>query len=187
LARTRSKRPRLDVWTLQRSSCSFATDTPRTATFCITMKRPSSHLHARVPPSTNEGLSGLASRRVDEYHLVSDPIIASIHYEAFSKHLTSYVETGGLFPISTHPIYPHFSVSEQGDTIPRQRLAKLTPQQFQELCTDVYDELIRRQDNSETINGPGAFCFPFATWTSLTTRSSSLPLSLPPCSSRIPS
>jgi hypothetical protein len=97
------------------------------------------HLHAKVPPSTNEGLSELASRRVDEYHLVSDPIIASIHYEAFSKQLTSYVE------------------KEQADTIPRQKLAKLTPQQFQELCTDVYDELVRRQNNSETINGPVPF------------------------------
>lgn len=54
-----------------------------------------SHLHAKVPPSANEGLSGLASRgEVDEYHVVSDPIIASIHYEAFSKHLASYAETG---------------------------------------------------------------------------------------------
>ncbi|KAN0118221.1 hypothetical protein V8E52_005482 [Russula decolorans] len=108
------------------------------------MKGPGSHLHAKVPPSTNESLSGLARRRVDEYHLVSDPIVASIHYEAFSKHLTSYVE------------------KEQADTtIPRQKLAKLTPQQFQELCTDVYDELVRRQNNSETINGPVPFRRPF--------------------------
>jgi hypothetical protein len=40
------------------------------------------------------GLSGLASRRVDGYHVVSDPIVTSIHYDAFSKHLTSYVEKG---------------------------------------------------------------------------------------------
>ena len=104
MARTRSKRPRLDVWTLQPSFDSFATDTPRTTTYCITMKGSGSHLHAKVPPSTTEGLS---SRRVDEYHLVSDPIIASIHYEAFSKHLTSYVEKGLPFPISTHTICPH--------------------------------------------------------------------------------
>ncbi|KAF8494401.1 hypothetical protein F5888DRAFT_656416 [Russula emetica] len=103
------------------------------------MKGLSSHLHAKVPPSTNEGLSGLASRRVDEYHVVSDPIVASIHYEAFSKHLTSYVE------------------KEQANTIPRQKLAKLSLQQFQELCTDVYDELIRRQNNSEIINGQVPF------------------------------
>lgn len=104
------------------------------------MKGSGSHLRAKVPPSTNEGLSGLASRRVlDDYHVVSDPIVASIQYEAFSKHLASYVE------------------NEQADTIPRQRLAKLTPQQFQELCTDVYDELIRRQTNSETTNGPVPF------------------------------
>jgi hypothetical protein len=72
------------------------------------------HLHAKVPPSTNEGLSELASRRVDEYHLVSDPIIASIHYEAFSKHLTSYVEKGWLSPISTHPIYTHSGFRASG-------------------------------------------------------------------------
>ena len=123
------------------------------------MKGSGSHLHAKISPPTNEGLSGLASRRVDEYHLVSDPIVASIHYEAFCKHLTSYVEKGWLFFLHLHSsqaIYPHSSVSEQADTsVPRQRLAKLTPRQFQELCTDVYDELIRRQNNSETINGPG--------------------------------
>lgn len=49
--------------------------------------------------------------------------------------------------------------SEKGDTIPQQKLAKLTLRQFQELCTDVYDELIRRQNNSESINSPGASCF----------------------------
>jgi hypothetical protein len=58
------------------------------------MKGSGSHLHAKAPPPTNEGLSGLASRRVDEYRVISDPIIASIHYEAFTKHLTSYVEKG---------------------------------------------------------------------------------------------
>jgi hypothetical protein len=103
------KDPDLDVWTLQRSFYSFATDTPRTTAYCITMKESGSHLHAKVlPPSANEGLSGLASRRVDEYHAVSDPIVASIHYEAFSKHLTSYVEKKGWpFLTSTHPVHPH--------------------------------------------------------------------------------
>ena len=62
------------------------------------MKGSGFHLHAKVPPSANEGL---ASRRVvDEYRVVSDPIIASIHYEAFSKHLASYVEKGRAFPPS---------------------------------------------------------------------------------------
>lgn len=57
-----------------------------------------SHHHAKVPPSTNQGLSGLASRRVvNEYDLVSaDPVVVSIHYDAFSKHLISYIEKGGL-------------------------------------------------------------------------------------------
>jgi hypothetical protein len=62
------------------------------------MKGSGSHLHAKAPPSTVEGLSGLASRRVDGYHVISNPIIASIHYEAFTKHLTSYVEKGWLSP-----------------------------------------------------------------------------------------
>ena len=120
------------------------------------MKGAGSHLHAKVRPSANEGHPGLASRRVDEYHITSDPIIASIHYEAFSKHLTSYVEKGQPFPHLRSSYLFTFSVSGQADTIPRQKLANLTPQQFQELCTDVYDELIRRQNNSEAINGPSA-------------------------------
>ena len=121
--------------------------------------------HSKVSPSTDEGLSELASRGVeDEYHVVSDPIIASIHYEAFSKHLTSYVEKGWGFAIFIHSIYSYSRVFlEEGDMIPRagprQKLAKLTRQQFQELCTDAYDELIRRQNNSETMSGRGASCF----------------------------
>ena len=31
----------------------------------------------------------------------------------------------------------------------------LTDNQFQDLCTDVYDELLRRQANSETTRGQG--------------------------------
>jgi len=149
------------------------------------MKGSGSHLHARVPLSTNEGLSVIASHRVDDYLFVFDPIIASIHYEAFSKLLASYVKKGWRLPISNYPIsLSSFSVSEQANTIPRQKLAKLTPQQFQELCTDVYDELIRRQNNSEIINGQGASCFSSFKSSQLTTRSTS---PLPSCSSRIPS
>src|SRR6266852_6773608 len=82
------------------------------------MKGSGSHLYAKIPPSTNEleGLSGLASRRVvdsDEYHAVSDPIIASIHYEAFSKHLASYADKGCALSPHLHlilPIYPHSRV-----------------------------------------------------------------------------
>jgi hypothetical protein len=64
----------------------------------------------------------------------------------------------GAFP----PSPPHPSsfsgFSEQAETIPRQKLANLTLLQFQELCMDVYDELIRRQNNSETVNSPGGSC-----------------------------
>lgn len=123
-----------------------------------------SHHHAKVsPPSTNQGLSGLASRRaVNEYDLVSDPVVASIHYDAFSKYLVSYIDKGRLAFSPSQLIFfidPHSRFSEQTNTIPRRKLAKLTPLQFQELCTDVYDELIRRQNNSETINGQGASCY----------------------------
>lgn len=71
--------------------------------------------HSKVSPSTDEGLSELASRGVeDEYHVVSDPIIASIHYEAFSKHLTSYVEKGWGFAIFIHSIYSYSRVFFRG-------------------------------------------------------------------------
>ena len=39
----------------------------------------------------------------------------------------------------------------------RQKLTRLTRQQFQELSTDVYDELIRRKTNSDNNQGPSLF------------------------------
>jgi hypothetical protein len=42
----------------------------------------------------------------------------------------------------------------------RQKLTRLTKQQFQELSTDVYDELVRRKKNSSENEGP-SLSFPF--------------------------
>ena len=45
----------------------------------------------------------------------------------------------------------------------RQKLTRLTRQQFQELSTDVYDELIRRKTNSDGIQVPLPFPYSLST------------------------
>ena len=55
----------------------------------------------------------------------------------------------------------------------RQKLTRLTRQQFQELSTDVYDELIRRKTNSDGIQGPSSVSL-------LSLRTSSSPAALVP-------
>ncbi|KAH9973733.1 hypothetical protein BGW80DRAFT_1458792 [Lactifluus volemus] len=65
-------------------------------------------------------------------------LVARIHYDEFRKYLTSYLAKGSIFALSSssHPRLTSF----------------LEP--FQELSTDVYDELIRRENNLETDHVP---------------------------------
>ncbi|KAH9980590.1 hypothetical protein BJV74DRAFT_856306 [Russula compacta] len=98
------------------------------------MKGPDSHSYARIPfPTTADLPSSREDKSVVPSSPDDTPFDASIHYNAFSKYLASY------------------SAKEPEDSrpAPRQRLTKLTHQQFQELCTDVHDELVRRNTNSD--------------------------------------
>ncbi|KZV75948.1 hypothetical protein PENSPDRAFT_661441 [Peniophora sp. CONT] len=63
--------------------------------------------------------------------------IARAHYREFSAYLVYYLanETPGARSIA------------------REKLARLTRQQFHELSTDVYDELVRRKENDESNDG----------------------------------
>lgn len=58
-------------------------------------------------------------------------------------------------PLCLHSSYLTFIPSEPANSrsTARQKLTRLTRQQFQELSTDVYDELIRRKNNSDTNQG----------------------------------
>lgn len=103
----------------------------------------------RAPSPTNTTFSGISSYRTDSYKplrdksSVSSPsldahLVARTHYDELSKYLVSYLAKEPANSRSTA----------------RQKLTRLTRQQFQELSTDVYDELIRRKNNSDTNQVP---------------------------------
>ncbi|KAH9048454.1 hypothetical protein EDB84DRAFT_1457065 [Lactarius hengduanensis] len=111
------------------------------------MKRSGSGPRASSP--TNTSFSGISSYRNDSYKplrdksLVTSPpldphIVARTHYDELSKYLFSYLAKEPANSRSTA----------------RQKLTRLTRQQFQELSTDVYDELIRRRNNADTNQVP---------------------------------
>jgi len=97
-------------------------------------------------PSTDTSFSGISSYRTDSYkplgekYSVSSPslpldplLVARIQYDELSKYLVSY--------LAKEPANSRSSA--------RQKLTRLTIQQFQELSMDVYDDLIRRKSNSD--------------------------------------
>ncbi|KAI9449387.1 hypothetical protein F5148DRAFT_1247904 [Russula earlei] len=105
---------------------------------------------ARAPSPTPTSFSGISSYRTDSYKPLRDksssisspPLdsyhVARTHYEELSKYLASYLAKEPANSRSTA----------------RQKLTRLTRQQFQELSTDVYDELIRRKTNSDNNQVP---------------------------------
>ncbi|KAI9441227.1 hypothetical protein H4582DRAFT_2110203 [Lactarius indigo] len=103
----------------------------------------------RAPSPTNTSFSGISSYRTDSYKPLRDKssvtsppldphIVARTHYDELSKYLLSYLAKEPANSRSTA----------------RQKLTRLTRQQFQELSTDVYDELIRRKNNADTNQVP---------------------------------
>ncbi|KZV75957.1 hypothetical protein PENSPDRAFT_599275 [Peniophora sp. CONT] len=93
----------------------------------------------RVSP-TNTTYSGISNYKTDSYarqNLNQDAKpqdtreIARAHYRELSVYLASY--------LANEPANSRFAA--------RQKLTRLTRQQFQELSTDVYDELVRRKNN----------------------------------------
>ena len=109
------------------------------------MKRASSA--TREPSPAPPAYSGTSNYRTDSYHSSPrekpDSSISQtptselctnvrIHFEEFSKYLAPY--------LARSPPQPQLSA--------RQKIIRLTEPQLQELSTDMYDELIRRKNNT---------------------------------------
>lgn len=107
------------------------------------MKRTTST--SRTPPSpTATTYSGISNYQGSTFQSKSPPsqsanyppldsvVIAKAHFDELYKYLASY--------LAREPANSRTSA--------RQKLTRLTRQQFQELSTDVYDELLRRTNNS---------------------------------------
>jgi hypothetical protein len=121
----------------------------------------------RAPSPTLTSFSGISSYRTDTYKPLRDkssvsspPLdsyqVARTHYDELCKYLSSYLAKGSitsLSPLAHSHAYSHSEPANSRSTA-RQKLTRLTRQQFQELSTDVYDELIRRKTNSDNNQGP---------------------------------
>ncbi|KAH9973695.1 hypothetical protein BGW80DRAFT_219069 [Lactifluus volemus] len=101
------------------------------------MKRPTTS--TRAPSPTNTTFLGISNYRTESYKPLTDTsstsspplephLTARIIYEELSAYLASYLANE----------QPNFSTD-------RQKLTRLTREQFQEVSTDVYDELTRRK------------------------------------------
>ncbi|CAL1711181.1 unnamed protein product [Somion occarium] len=96
----------------------------------------------RVPSPTNTTYSGFSNYRTESYRPLKEPVppfppvdsrtVARTHFDQLHRYLASYLAKEPANSRSTA----------------RQKLTRLTRQQFQELSTDVYDELVRRQNNT---------------------------------------
>ncbi|KIJ65805.1 hypothetical protein HYDPIDRAFT_27039 [Hydnomerulius pinastri MD-312] len=99
---------------------------------------------SRAPSPTPTTFSGISNYRTESYRPIRDQgnvpampsldprVIARTHFNELSQYLAAYLAKA-----------PANSRSSA-----RQKLTRLTKQQFQELSTDVYDELVRRQMNT---------------------------------------
>ncbi|OJT10034.1 hypothetical protein TRAPUB_13486 [Trametes pubescens] len=97
----------------------------------------------RAASPTNTTYSGISNYRTDSYRplpnnsaaqfAAPDPrTVARVHFDELNSYLASYLAKEPANSRSTA----------------RQKLTRLTRQQFQELSTDVYDELMRRKNNT---------------------------------------
>lgn len=129
------------------------------------MKRAGS---SRVPSPTNTTYSGISNYRTESYRPLrdnppnsfppADPrSVARAHFEELSKYLATYLAKGPfnrscvLVPLT--PQLRVFTEPANSRSTARQKLTRLTRQQFQELSTDVYDELVRRKNNTTDNEG----------------------------------
>ncbi|CCM03578.1 uncharacterized protein FIBRA_05714 [Fibroporia radiculosa] len=134
------------------SSCSLHVSPPASATnplfflHAVDMKRSGS---SRVPSPTNTTYSGISNYRTESYRPIRDALpspftptdpyaIARTHFDELSDYLADY--------LAKEPA--------NSRTTARQKLTRLTRQQFQELSTDVYDELVRRKKNADSNDIP---------------------------------
>jgi hypothetical protein len=90
-----------------------------------------------------------------ELHPLEPHLVARAYYDELSKYLVSYLAQGCV-PSPPHassltPLVPSAPANSRSSA--RQKLTRLTRQQFEELSRDVYDELIRRKNYSYTNQG----------------------------------
>ncbi|KAJ6603144.1 hypothetical protein B0H10DRAFT_2167264 [Mycena sp. CBHHK59/15] len=99
---------------------------------------------SRAPSPTGTSFSGISNYRTESYRPIRDknvpPVpaidyraISEIHFNELSRYLAAYLAKAEPNSRSTA----------------RQKLTRLTIQQFHELSTDVYDELVRRKKEKE--------------------------------------
>ncbi|TFK44453.1 hypothetical protein BDQ12DRAFT_673015 [Crucibulum laeve] len=99
---------------------------------------------SRAPSPTPTAFSGISNYRTDSYRPIRDnnvPAVPTIDYRQVSK--THFDELGRYLAVYLAKA-PANSRSSA-----RQKLTRLTIQQFHELSTDVYDELVRRKNEKE--------------------------------------
>ncbi|KAF8070406.1 hypothetical protein FPV67DRAFT_1017824 [Lyophyllum atratum] len=99
---------------------------------------------SRAPSPTPTAFSGISNYRTDSYRPIRDKnvpavpqidyrLVSKTHFDELSRYLAAYLAKAPPNSRSTA----------------RQKLTRLTIQQFHELSTDVYDELVRRQNETE--------------------------------------
>ncbi|KAF8895714.1 hypothetical protein CPB84DRAFT_1782266 [Gymnopilus junonius] len=100
---------------------------------------------SRAPSPTPTAFSGISNYRTDSYRPIRDlkgaPAVPAIDYRLVSK---SHFEELAKYLASYLAAAPPNSRSNA-----RSKLTRLTIQQFHELSTDVYDELVRRKNEKE--------------------------------------
>ncbi|KAH9485141.1 hypothetical protein JR316_0002048 [Psilocybe cubensis] len=100
---------------------------------------------SRAPSPTPTAFSGISNYRTDSYRPVRDakgaPAVPTIDYRLVSK--THYGELGRYLANYLASAAPNSRSNA------RSKLTRLTIQQFHELSTDVYDELVRRKNEQE--------------------------------------
>lgn len=96
---------------------------------------------SRAPSPTPTAFSGISNYRNDSYRPIRDknaPVVPTIDYRLVSK--THFNELSRYLAAYLSRATPN------SRSTARQKLTRLTIQQFHELSTDVYDELVRRQN-----------------------------------------
>ncbi|KAL0956247.1 hypothetical protein HGRIS_002401 [Hohenbuehelia grisea] len=99
---------------------------------------------SRAPSPTPTAFSGISNYRTESYRPIKDRnvpslpqidyrLVSQVHFHELSAYLAAYLARAAPNSRSTA----------------RQKLTRLTIQQFHELSTDVYDELVRRKNENE--------------------------------------
>ncbi|KAF8635219.1 hypothetical protein AX17_003995 [Amanita inopinata Kibby_2008] len=98
---------------------------------------------SRAPSPTPTAFSGISNYRTDSYRSVNKniPSVPTVDYRSVSK--THFDELSRYLAVYLAKSAPN------SRTTARQKLTRLTVQQFHELSTDVYDELMRRKNENE--------------------------------------